>query len=174
MAKIICIDSGHGGADAGAVNGKQKEKDYTLAIATKVADKLKGLGYTVMMTRDTDKALTLKQRCDVGNKGTVFVSIHLNSAVNKNANGIETFWWKKGDKTLAANIQNSLVKLFPEERNRGLKTAEYYVLKNTKVPAALVEVGFLSHDPTAKKFNSYSYQDRIANAIVNGILQTVV
>ena len=175
MAKI-CIDAGHGGLDGGAVNGKQLEKDYTLSIAIKVADKLEALGHTVFMTREIDKALTLQQRCDVANKNkcNAFVSVHLNSAENKNANGLETFMWKKSDKTLATNIQNSLVALFPDEKNRGVKSAQYYVLNNSKVPAALVEVGFISHDPTAEKFNSYYYQNRLAEAIVNGILKTVV
>lgn len=175
MAKIA-IDAGHGGLDAGAVNGKMYEKDYTLAIAIKVADKLEALGHTVYMTRETDKALTLQQRCDVANKNkcNAFVSIHLNSAENKNAEGIETFMWKKTDKKLATNIQNSLAVLFPDEKNRGVKSAQYYVVKNTNVPSALVEVGFISHDETAKKFHSYYYQNRLAEAIVNGILQTVV
>lgn len=175
MAKI-CLDAGHGGYDAGAVNGTQLEKDYTLAIAIKVADKLEALGHTVYMTRETDKALTLQQRCDVANKNkcNVFVSVHLNSATNKNAEGIETFMCKKMDKKLVTNIQDSLVALFPEEKNRGVKSAQYYVLKNTTMQAALVEVGFLSHDETANKFNSYYYQNRIAEAITNGILKTVV
>lgn len=175
MAKV-CIDAGHGGLDAGAVNGKQYEKDYTLAIAIKVADKLEALGHTVYMTRENDKALMLQQRCDVANKNKcdVFVSVHLNSSTNKDANGIETFMCKKADKKLATNIQNSFVALFPDEKNRGVKTAQYYVIKNTTMQSALVEVGFLSHDPTAEKFHSYYYQNRLAEAIVNGILKTVV
>ena len=175
MAKV-CIDAGHGGLDAGAVNGKMYEKDYTLSIAIKVADKLEALGHTVYMTRENDKALTLQQRCDIANtnKCDAFVSVHLNSATNKNAEGIETFMWKKTDKKLASHIQDSLVALFPDEKNRGLKTAQYYVLNNSKVPSALVEVGFISNDKTAEKFHSYYYQNRLAEAIVNGILRTVV
>lgn len=170
----ICIDAGHGGLDSGAVNGKQKEKDYALAVAKKIANKLNALNYDVVMTRETDIALMLQKRCDIGNLCDLFVSVHLNSAENKNANGIETFFWKDKDKKLATNIQNSLVKLFPNEKNRGVKKEQFYVLKNTKVPAALVELGFLSHDQTAEKFNSFSYQDKLANAVVNGILQTMV
>ena len=175
MAKV-CIDAGHGGLDAGAVNGKMYEKDYTLSIAIKVADKLEALGHTVYMTREMDKALTLQQRCDVANKNKcdAFVSVHLNSATNKNAEGLETFMCKKADKKLATNIQNSLVTLFPDEKNRGVKTDQYYVIKNTTMQAALVEVGFISHDKTAEKFHSYYYQNRLAEAIVNGILRTVV
>ena len=173
MAKI-CIDPAHGGLDSGAVNGNRLEKSYALSIAIKVADKLEALGHTVVMTRETDKALTLQQRCDIGNKCDIFVSVHLNAAENKNAHGMETFMWKKTDKKLANNIQSSLVALFPNERDRGVKSAQYYVLKNTKIPAALVEVGFLSHDETAKKFDSYSYQNRLAEAITNGILRTIV
>ncbi len=172
----ICLDAGHGGLDSGAVNGKKYEKSYALSIAIKIADKLEALGHQVVMTRENDKALTLQQRCDIANKNNckVFVSVHLNASTNKNASGIETFMWKKTDKNLATNIQNSFVTLFPDEKNRGVKTAQYYVLKNTKMQSALVEVGFLSHDETAKKFDSYSYQNRLAEAITNGILRTIV
>ena len=172
---IITLDAGHGGKDAGAVNGKQREKDYALAIAKKVETKLKDAGHIVIMTRDKDEYLTLQQRCKLA-QGNVFVSIHLNSAVNKDANGIETFHYVNGSvisKKLAENIQFALTDRLPQEKDRGVKTASYYVLKYTPMPAALVEVGFLSHQPTADKFNSYWYQDQIATAIADGIIKTV-
>lgn len=172
MAKI-CIDAGHGGMDSGAVNGDRQEKNYALSIAIKLADKLEEKGHTVVMTREKDQALTLQKRCDMGNKCDYFVSVHLNAATNKNASGIETFMHKKADALLATNIQNWMLRLLPDEKNRGVKSSPFYVLKNTKVPSALVEVGFLSHDPTAEKFDEYCYQDRIAEAICHGILKTI-
>ena len=117
-----------------------------------------------MLTRTKDQALLLQQRCDISNaaKADAFISIHCNSAENRDASGIETFKYPGVGgvtKRLAENIQNGLASNFPEEKNRGVKEAQYYVLKHTKAPAALVEVGFLSHDETAEKLFRFSYQD---------------
>ena len=177
MSKFFCIDAGHGGADPGAVNDKYQEKNATLGIAMKIGDKLKQKGHKVVYTRSTDKVLGLQARCDVSNatKVDAFISIHCNSAENKSASGIETFKYPGVGgvtKRLAENIQNSLVTNFPEEKNRGVKEAKYYVLKNTKAPAILVEVGFISHDETAEKLFRFSYQDKLARVIVDGIEKT--
>lgn len=172
----ISIDPGHGGSDSGAVNGKYYEKNAALGIALKVADKLKAEGHDVVLTRSQDRALSLQERCDIANKtkSQFFVSIHCNSAENKDASGIETYHYPNiggVTKRLADNIQGALVEGFPEEKNRGVKEASYYVLKNTNMPAVLVEVGFISHDKTAEKLFSYSYQNKIARLIVDGILK---
>lgn len=178
MSKVICVDAGHGGSDPGAVNGKHQEKNATLGIALKLADKLREKGHKVVLTRSTDKVLGLQTRCDVSNaaKADFFVSIHCNSAENKQASGIETFKYPGvGGITqrLANNVQNALATHFLEEKNRGVKEAKYYVLKNTKAPAVLVEVGFISHDETAKKLFSYSYQEKLSRVILEGILKTI-
>ena len=178
MSKVICIDAGHGGADPGAVNGKCQEKNAALGIALKIGDKLTQKGHKVVYTRSTDKVLGLQARCDISNaaKADFFVSIHCNSAENKAASGIETFKYPGvGGITqrLANNVQNSLATHFPEEKDRGVKEAKYYVLKNTKAPAILVEVGFISHDETAKKLFSYSYQEKLSHVILEGISKTI-
>lgn len=177
MRKVICIDAGHGGADPGAVNGKYQEKNVALGIALKIGDKLTKKGHKVVFTRSTDKVLGLQARCDISNvtKADAFISIHCNSAENKQASGIETFKYPGvGGITqrLANNVQNALVTHFPEEKNRGVKEAKYYVLKNTKAPAILVEVGFISHDETAEKLFRFSYQEKLARVIVEGIEKT--
>lgn len=177
MSKIICIDAGHGGADPGAVNGKCQEKNAALGIALKIGDKLMQKGHKVVYTRSTDKVLGLQARCDISNaaKADAFVSIHCNSAEDKKASGIETFKYPVVGgvtKRLAENVQNSLVTNFTEEKNRGVKEAKYYVLKNTKAPAILVEVGFISHDPTAEKLFRFSYQDKLARVIADGVEKT--
>jgi len=75
-------------------------------------------------------------------------------------------------KRIAENIQNGLASNFPEEKDRGVKEAKYYVLKHTNAPAALVEVGFISHDETAEKLFRFSYQDKLARVIAEGIEKT--
>ena len=88
----IVLDPGHGGTDPGAVNGRYKEAEAALGIANKIADKLKAKGHRVVLTRTKDQALLLQQRCDISNaaKADAFISIHCNSAENKDASGIET------------------------------------------------------------------------------------
>lgn len=169
MSKIV-IDAGHG-CSSGASNGKYKEDVVALGIAQKLRDNLKDNGHTVIMTRDSDTFVTLKKRCEIANeaKADLFVSIHCNSATNKLAHGIETFKFPNSKHKLADCIQNALVKNFPEEQDRGVKENDFYVLKYTKCPAALVEVGFISHDETAEKLYSYSYQMKLARVICSGI-----
>ena len=169
---MICIDAGHGGTDSGAVNGKYYEKVATLGIALKLADKLKELGHEVCCTRTVDVTRTLNRRCEIANKNNadIFVSIHCNAATNKNAEGIETFKYPTSKSTLAQCIQKALVSNFPEEKDRGVKETDFYVLKHTKMPAVLIEVGFISHDETAKKLYSYSYQMKLARVISEGII----
>ena len=170
MAKI-CIDAGHGGLDQGAVNGKYREALVNLGLATKLGKELKEKGHKVVYTRETDKALTLQQRCNIANnaEADLFISLHCNSAENKLAEGIETFKYPKSKHKLAECIQNALVKNFPEEKNRGVKESQFYVLKNTKMPAVLCEVGFISHAETAEKLYSYSYQMKLSRVIVEGV-----
>lgn len=173
---IICLDAGHGG-EPGAVNGSKYESVATLDIAFKVGAELENKGYEVVYTRTNDKHITLGERCAISNnKGAnAFVSIHLNSATNRDAHGIETWcYYKVGDRTkeLANNIQNALVKS-TSATNRGVKTTEtLYVLKHTIAPAVLIECGFISnHDESELLFDN-DYQNKIANAIVIGIENT--
>lgn len=172
----VCIDAGHGGSDCGAYNKGYKEKDITLNLALKVgaliSDKV-----DVVYTRNTDTTISLSERCNISNKKDCdyFVSIHVNSATNKTANGIETFKYisagKKGD-VLASSIQNNLISN-TGAKNRGVKKASYYVLKKTIAPAVLVEVGFLSNDEELKLLNSDIYQFKLAKSIANGIINAI-
>lgn len=173
----ICIDPGHGGTDSGAVNGKYHEENATLGIALKLGDILKRKGHGVVYTRLSDRTVSLQERCDFAHRtrSQLFVSIHCNSAENKAASGIETFHYPNVGgvtKRLAQNIQNALTEGFPEETDRGVKEEPFYVLKHTNMPAVLVEVGFISHDETARKLFSYSYQNKVANLIKAGIEKT--
>lgn len=175
MTRII-VDAGHGGADAGAVNGQKYEKDATLIMAKKVTNRLRNAGFEVVMTRNDDRALTLQRRCDVSNQhgGDAFISIHCNSATNKNASGVETWRYSKVGaltKALAANVQAAMIAA-SGARDRGVKENAFYVLKNTKAPAVLLEIGFISNDAEAEKIFSTEYQNLMADAIVEGVKKT--
>lgn len=171
----VCIDAGHGGSDCGAYNKGYKEKDITLNLALKVgaliSDKV-----DVVYTRNTDTTISLSERCNISNKKDCdyFVSIHVNSATNKEATGIETFKYinagKKGD-VLASSIQDNLIKT-TGAKNRGVKKASYYVLKKTIAPAVLVECGFISNNNEAELLFNEDYQDKIARAIATGLENT--
>lgn len=174
---IICLDAGHGG-EPGAINGSKYESVATLDIAFKVGAELENKGYEVVYTRTNDKHITLGERCAISNnKGAnAFISIHLNSATNRDAHGIETWcYYKVSDKTkeLANNIQSNLIKS-TNAKNRGVKTTEtFYVLKHTIVPAVLIECGFISNHEESELLFDNDYQKKIANAIVTGIENTL-
>ena len=172
----VCIDAGHGGQDPGAVNGSKHEAVAALAIAKKVGALLKGKGHQVKFTRTKDKFLSLQERCDISNDfdANVFVSIHLNAAANKDATGIETWRHKNVSaktKRLADSVQTELIRALGW-RNRGVKeTTSLYVLKHTKASAVLVECGFLSNNEESRLIFIERYQDKLAQAIADGVLK---
>lgn len=178
MKKVV-IDAGHGysstakSGDTGAVNGKHQEHSYNLKIAKKLGSLLKEAGYEVIYTRTKAEFITLGERVEISNRNEaqLFVSIHCNSSENKLANGIETFHFPTTDKItqrLAKAVQKYLVR-YTGDRDRGVKTNSFYVLKFTKAKALLVECGFISHDPTAEKLATSEYQAKIAKGICDGI-----
>lgn len=175
--KLIICDPGHGGTDPGATNGGLYEKAATLAIGKMLREELEARGYAVKMTRDTDKTLTLAERCRISNEAgaALFVSIHCNSASNAEAHGIETFHattCSATAKEAAARVQARMVDA-TGARDRGVKSAAYYVLKHTKAPAILVETGFISSETEKKKLFKSSYQRALAEAIAAGIADTL-
>ena len=172
MSRIICIDPGHGGKDPGAVNGECQEKRLALKIAYKLTDKITQYDFKVLPTRQGDKYVSLQERCDMANKCNcdIFVSIHINSASNPAANGIETLCYEEfQSKNLAKYIQKALISA-TGAKDRGVKiTNMLYVLNNTKMPAVLVEVGFISNQEDLELLIDDYYQDKIAGAIALGI-----
>ena len=175
---VICIDAGHGGSDVGAVLDNRYEKNDTLKVAKLVKKYLSKENVKVVMTRDEDKSIELKNRCKIANrnKADVFVSIHRNSA--ESGNGIE-IWANSGkrkdDTELATKILDKLKNTKIQE-NRGIKygtikgeNTNYYVLEHTNMPSCLIELGFI----TDKKDNSLLDKniDDYAKAIAQGILE---
>lgn len=171
MSKIV-IDAGHGGQDAGAVNGGLYEKAAALKVAKMVGGALSAKGHTVLYTRSTDVFVELKDRAKFANSNNAdyFISIHCNSAENASASGIET-WYCEGStkgRNLASCVQNELAKI-AGAKNRGVKAGSFYVLKNTEAPAILVELGFISNEAEKKLLFKEFYQQQLCDAIVSGV-----
>ena len=170
----VCIDPGHGDKDPGAIGPTGvKEKDINLAVALKVGSQLKDNGIDVIYTRSNDKpSYNLAQRVNIANnsRAYAFISIHCNSAVNQSAHGTETFCYQFGGKAekLAQSVQNELIKA-TGLRDRGIKTADFYVVKYTQMPAALIELAFLSNHGEEKLLASETFQQKAATAITKGI-----
>ena len=172
----ICLDAGHSqakdtGGDPGAVNGNYWESVAALDIVKKLANMFGNAGVQVFMTRVGGKPnLSLKERCRIANDNNVdcFISIHLNSADNKSASGIETLRYPNCGyvtKKLAADIQEKLVEAM-KWKDRGIKErGNLYVLKHTNMPAVLCEVGFISNDEQCKELFEDNNQFKIAQAI---------
>ena len=169
----ICIDAGHGGKDSGAVNGNYYEKEAALMIACKLGKALALAGVEVIYTRKDDSNVELEERTAFANKNAAdyFISIHLNAAANKQANGIETFAYSEGSTAhkLAGAVQKELISK-TGAADRKVKTANFYVLRKTAMPAILVETGFISNDVEAKALFTDGYQTIIANAITKAVL----
>lgn len=150
MKKLV-IDLGHGGSDPGAV-GKNKthEADVVLSIGKKLNELLKGYKLEVKFTRLTNKYLSLSERSNLANNfnSDYFLSIHVNSAKDKSVRGIEVWQYSKIDEKLnrfSSGLCEDISKIF-NVRNRGIKLSrDLSVLKNTKMPACLVEVDFISN-----------------------------
>lgn len=175
----VVVDAGHGfnsktgKGDTGAVNGGLYECASTLATAKILKKELEALGYEVILTRDTDKFLELSERCRISNQANadLFISLHCNSSTNKTAQGIETWKYVSSNNPYAVNVQKRLIEA-TGAKNRGVKDGTFYVLKNTRAKAILVEMGFISHEEEKLKLFKTSYQTAIAKAIVQGVSDT--
>ncbi len=168
--KTVVIDAGHGGNDRGGSWGKVYESHLALDTAFRLERYLKMKGYKVVMTRRTDKYLSLKQRSTFANKykNAIFVSVHINKASRTGATGIETFYYGSEGKKLGQAIQDKMVSKV-KVQNRGLKYARFHVLRTTKIPAVLTEIGFVSNYGDRQRLKSGKYHNEIAKAIADGI-----
>ncbi len=168
----VFIDPGHGGQDSGAVGNGKHEDELNLAIARKVEQKLKSKGIEVKMSRYNDEFISLSDRAKMANQYApdVFISIHHNSSDLMSANGIETYYHtRKGEySNYAQNIQNSAINE-TGARNRGVKSANFAVLRETNMPSALVESGFITNPTESANLTNSNYKEKLANGIVNGI-----
>ncbi|KNF10048.1 N-acetylmuramoyl-L-alanine amidase [Gottschalkia purinilytica] len=170
MAKVF-LDAGHGGKDPGAVGQGLQEKDIALSVTLKIGQVLKDHGVSVYYARTTDVFLELSDRARMANNlnTDLFISIHCN-AFNGSAKGVETYSYP-GSTTgarLASSIQNSIIADKVYTLNRGTKTANFAVLRETNMNAALVETAFIDNAEDANILRNR--QDDLAKAISKGIL----
>lgn len=170
---VVMLDPGHGGKDPGAVGiGGLQEKNVILPISLQVAELLEQQGVQTILTRSDDRFISLRGRVQLAEQTNVdlFVSIHANAiSLNRpDVNGVETYYYANG-RGLAAAIQNSLLQS-TGMRNRGVKRGRFYVIRRTSMPAALVEVGFVTGAEDAPRLATPEFRSRIAQAIARGIL----
>ena len=179
----VILDAGHGGTDVGktGVNG-EKEKDINLEISKKIKRFLSDSNVTVKMTREGDERLAdsqredLKARTDIMNGGALLaVSIHQNSYRDPAVSGAQVFYYTDSEegRTAAGMIQAELNALAPDNEKEIRANDSYYILKNTRIPTVIVECGFLSSYTEAEKLADDEYQNRIAEAVSEGILQYI-
>lgn len=182
--KVIVIDPGHGGSDPGAIGAAgTREKDITLAISKRVKEYLEDEGAKVYMTRTTDVDVygpnasdrdELQARVDVGerNNADVFLSLHINSSVNKDIGGFSTYYYPKtnNDLRLAQNVQKKLADNFGVD-DLGVRQANFYVVKRISMPAILVEMCFISNPKEEKLMAGSWFQKKTARLIVEGVEQ---
>ena len=173
----VVIDPGHGGPDPGAIGiGGIKETDVVLEISKIVKKLLSEKGVKVMLTRKKEVDLDLPPRVSFANNADadIFVSIHANASRGKrrDINGLETFYYRgwKG-RLLARRIQKQILRVSPGSPDRGVKQGRFYVIKNTRMPAVLVEIGFLTGRLDAKRLEKTAHRKRLAYAIAKGILE---
>ena len=196
-ARTVVLDAGHGAKDPGTTGRTGlKEKDVALDIALRVKAHLAAAGVRVVMTRDGDRFWELEDRPYLAARGggDVFVSLHMNAAAARTVQGIETFvtaaenypptaesklggkypavpnnQFNHSNTALGHQIHRALIGITRAE-DRGLKRARFVVLRNSAMPAALVECGFLSNAQEEQKLSTPSYRETVAQGIAQGIL----
>lgn len=192
--RVIVLDPGHGGSDRGTRGRSAREKTLTLDLAQRVQRHLAGSGARVLLTRASDRAVSLESRSEFARakRADLFVSLHFNSGGS--ATGIETYclppagasstassWWQRltGERNsgnrfdadnawLAHCVQSALLRATRAE-DRGVRRARFQVLRDASCPAILVEAGFLSNVAEERRILSVEYRERLAKAIADGI-----
>ena len=172
----VCIDPGHGGKDPGGIGFDPfyvEEKTVNLAVALKLEAELESLGHWTVVTRRKDRSLRLSARAEFANRlgADLFVSVHSNAALSSDVEGMEVFHFPgstAGTKA-ATEVLGSLQTTFPDHRSRGIKEANFAVLRLTEMPAILVEMEFLTNPNQLLFLTDPVHQDEIAAAVSAGI-----
>ena len=169
----VVIDAGHGGFDRGGIRANIiPEKGVALDVARRLRTYLADAGLRTIMTRLQDTFVTLDRRVAIANgqRRAIFVSIHFNSAPRRGADGIETFYGSPRAKKLASLIQRYAMKTTSGE-NRGIKRARFYVLRGSRIPAVLIECGFLTNPQDARRASRPAWRDQLARQIARAIIE---
>lgn len=175
MRPVVFIDAGHGGNDGGCIGGDIIEKTINLSIAGLVRDKLKTLGYEVVMARSTDTYVAKEDRVKRANSinADIYVSIHQNFSDVKSVNGMEV-WYdgtdvQRDSKRLALLVSQQTAKYTGAAEREVRGDADFHVTGSTQMPSCLIETGFLSNKEERAKLASQEYQEKLASGIVQGI-----
>lgn len=181
LEKVIVIDAGHGGKDPGTIGfSGNYEKDINLEISKKLKEKLKSSGYKVILTRDVDEYVDNLLRAKLSNKkrARVFISIHGNAMENNNStNGIQVLYYPSKGSTigdlnnteLAQIMMNSLINGTGANDKGIVEREDLIVLNQTKMPAIIIECGFLSNENEEKLLLTEDYQNKIVDSIIDGL-----
>jgi N-acetylmuramoyl-L-alanine amidase len=196
--KTVCLDPGHGGKDMGYFIGSNQEKNYTLLLAQEVGKQLSHAGLKVFLTRGKDEFIELPLRPDIAKRrnADLLVSLHFNAAdaSRDTAQGAEAYCLtpagaastntrgeggdvgpfpgnRNNEKNmlLAYEVQKALTRN-PGVQDRGVRRARFAVLRDASMPATLIEAGFMSHPVEGRKIFTASYRQKLAQAIVEGVL----
>lgn len=182
LGKVIVLDAGHGGKDAGAINNKVIEKDLNLILVKKLEKELISKGATVYLTRNEDKDLSTtnvnRKRSDLYNRAkyinnispNMYISIHLNSVTSSNWRGLQVFYTTKNkeNKEIAATITNNLKNKISNVREMK-KDNTYYMYKYINSPGVLIEAGFISNTNENYLLRTEEYQDKLVKQIADSI-----
>ena len=170
--KKVVIDAGHGGSDSGATTRYAgREKDLALDVALRVKTKLEAAGFDTVMTRNSDVFIPLDKRAAISNRqsNSIFVSVHFNYSPNAGIRGSEVYYKSRCSSRIAANILNQ-VSAIPGFSNRGVRTANFRVLKKNRYPAVLVECGYLTNPTEGRRCSNGAALEALAEAISRGII----
>ena len=167
----VIIDPGHGGRDLGAADSYVYEKHINLDVSRRLERSLQEAGFKTIMTRTKDEFIALSERSAMANRhrNAIFVSVHFNSSWKTTALGIETYYRSSNAEKLASLVQTELIKTVGAV-DRGVKTANFSVLRHTKHPSILVEGGFVSNKEERSAMLDPLYRQVVADCIARGIL----
>lgn len=168
----VVLDPGHGGSDSGALStGNNMEKTYTLQVAKKAAKQLQEKGANVIMTRDSDKTVSLFSRPSFSsdNNANLFISFHFDSSPENNtASGFTSYYYHKGLSLKLATDINRQMENIPID-NRGIEFGNFLVIRDVKVPSILLEMGYINDDDDFKHIENQQYQETVAQDVENGV-----
>lgn len=171
---IVVLDAGHGGALTGALYEGIKEKDLNLSVTKQVAAILIKQGYNVIMTRSNDVDIGLNERANIANavNADIFVSIHSNANEDSSIYGLSTYYFPESRRgsLLAQAIQDAAADA-TGAKDRGILSANFAVLRETNMAAALVEMGFMTNHDELMRLADEDYQAQMAQGIAAGIVR---
>ena len=173
----VMVDAGHGGKDPGTSSGTADEKDITLAIAKLVKAYLEDSGVTVILSREDDTFIDKYERAELANEAGVdlFVSIHCNYLEERaDISGVETYYMQNAvnGEQLATKVHNQILAV-TEANDMHVRENDYVVIRETQMPAVLVETGYLSNREDAGRLTDHQYQSKMAYGIAAGMIEYI-